>query len=234
MTSIAAEGRRGAPVPDQPAAYTSPGLSLSGAAGIFVRCLNAQLIAAVLVVAAVARLVIGGWTVTDAIVAGVILALEPLTEWVIHVTILHLRPMTVRGRTIDLYIAKRHRRHHQDPRVIRHVLIPRPVVVRLLIFSVPLYWLVTPTLRTGLTALVTAYAMLLTYEWTHFLIHSSYQPKSWYYRYIHRAHRLHHYKNEKYWFGVTVHFADHLLKTFPERDAVETSPTARTLGVDAA
>ncbi|HMC69660.1 MAG TPA: fatty acid hydroxylase family protein, partial [Mycobacteriales bacterium] len=68
-----------------------------------------------------------------------------------------------------------------------------------------------------------------TYEWTHFLIHSTYVPRSRYYRYIWRAHRLHHYKNEKYWFGVTVHLADHVLRTFPQRDAVETSPTARTL-----
>jgi hypothetical protein len=232
VTSITAEGRRGAPVPDQPAAYTAPGLQLRGAAGIFARCFNAQLIAAGLVAAVIARVVLGGWTTTDAIVAAVIVAAEPLTEWVIHVTILHLRPVTVRGRTIDLYIAKRHRRHHQDPRLIRHVLIPRPVVIRLLIFSVPLYWLVTPTIRSALTGLVTGYAMLLTYEWTHFLIHSSYQPKSWYYRYIHRAHRLHHYKNEKFWFGVTIHLGDHLLRTFPARDAVETSPTARTLGVE--
>jgi fatty acid hydroxylase family protein len=232
VTSLAAEGRRGAPVPGQPAAYTAPGLSLAGAARLFTGCLNARLIAAAFAVAVVARITVGGWTTTDAIVTGVILGLEPLTEWVIHVTVLHLRPFTVRGRTIDFYIARRHRAHHLDPRVIRHVLVPRPVVIRLLIFSVPLYWLVTPTWRSGLTGLVTGYAMLLLYEWTHFLIHSTYQPRSWYYRYIYRAHRLHHFKNEKYWFGVTIHLGDHLLRTFPARDAVETSPTARTLGVE--
>jgi hypothetical protein len=231
VTAETASRVRKSSVP-QPADYTAAGLSLRGALDIFARCLNARLIAAALAAAVVVRVAIGGWTWGDLIVAGVILALEPFTEWVIHVTILHLRPVTVRGRTIDLYIAKRHRRHHQDPRVIRHVLIPRPVVIRLLIFSVPLYWLVTPSIRSGLTGLVTGYAMLLTYEWTHFLIHSSYQPKSWYYRYIHRAHRLHHYKNEKFWFGVTIHLGDHLLRTFPARDAVETSPTARTLGVE--
>jgi hypothetical protein len=232
VTSIAAEGRRGAPVPDQPAAYTTAGLSLRGALRIFAGCLNARLIAGALLVAMVTRVVLGGWSTTDVIVAGVILGLEPLTEWVVHVTVLHLRPFTVGGRTIDLSIAKRHRRHHQDPRVIRHVLVPRPVMIRVLLFSLPLYWLVTPTLRAALTGLVTGYAMLLLYEWTHFLIHSSYQPRSWYYRYIWRAHRLHHYKNEKFWFGVTIHLADHLLRTFPAKDAVVTSPTARTLGVE--
>jgi hypothetical protein len=216
----------------QPDAYTAPGLTLRRAAEIFVGTFSAKVLLPAVVVSGAVRLVLGGWRWWDLGIAAIILGAQPFTEWVIHVTILHLRPVTVRGRTIDLYIAKRHRSHHQDPRVIRHVLIPRPVVIRLLIFSVPLYWLVTPTIRTGLTGLVTGYAMLLTYEWTHFLIHSSYSPKSWYYRYIHRAHRLHHFKNEKYWFGVTIHLGDHLLRTFPARDAVETSPTARTLGVE--
>src|SRR4051794_32490142 len=216
----------------QPAAYTSSGLTLRGAFGMFVSYGNARMIAVMLGAAAVFRAALGGWQWSDLIVAGIILGVQPFTEWMIHVTVLHLRPFRVGKRTVDLYIARRHRDHHQDPKVIKHVLIPRPVVIRLLIFSVPLYWLVTPTWRSGVTGLVTGYAMLLLYEWTHFLIHSSYQPQSWYYRYIWRAHRLHHFKNEKYWFGVTVHLGDHLLRTFPARDAVETSPTARTLGVE--
>ena len=211
--------------------YTASGLSLRSAMRLFTRELNARVILAIGVAAAAVRIALGGWRWGDLIVAGVILALEPFTEWVIHVTVLHLRPVRVRGRTLDLHIARRHRLHHADPKVVEHVLIPRGVLFRLAVRSVPFYVVVTPTLREGVTALVTAYVMLLTYEWTHFLIHSSYVPRSWYYRYIWRAHRLHHFKNEKYWFGVTVHVADHVLRTFPRRDAVETSPTAKTLGV---
>ena len=74
--------------------------------------------------------------------------------------------------------------------------------------------------------------MLLTYEWTHHLIHSSYRPRHRYYRSIWRAHRLHHYRNEHYWFGVTVNLADHVLRTFPARDEVPLSPTARSLGTE--
>jgi sterol desaturase/sphingolipid hydroxylase (fatty acid hydroxylase superfamily) len=219
---------------EQPAAYTSSGLTLRGAFGIFLQYANSRMIAGALIAAAVVRGALGGWRWSDLVVAGIILGVQPFTEWVIHVTVLHLRPFKLGKRTIDLYIAKRHRDHHQDPKVIRHVLIPRPVVVRLLIFSVPLYWLVTPTLRNGATALLTAYAMLFLYEWTHFLIHSTYSPKSSYYRSIWRAHRLHHYRNEKYWFGVTINAADHVLRTFPKRDDVEPSPTARTLGIEPA
>ena len=219
---------------EQPGAYTTPGLTLRDALGIFVHYLNAKAIAATLVIAVAVRVALGGWGWGDLVVAGLILGLQPLTEWVIHVTVLHLRPFAIRGRTFDPIIARRHRQHHQDPKLIKYVLIPRGVVFRLLVLSVPLYWLITPTLREGVTAMVTAYAMLLTYEWTHFLIHSTYTPKSWYYRYIHRAHRLHHFRNENYWFGVTVHLADHVLRTFPLKDEVEPSPTARTLGVEPA
>src|SRR3954451_10516969 len=233
MTTTTAD-RAPRPAPAQPASYTSAGLTLPGAFGIFARYLNAKVIAGALVAVAVVRVALGGWSWGDLVVAGIILGLEPFTEWVIHVTVLHLRPVTVRGRTFDPIVARRHRLHHQDPKLIKYVLIPRGVVIRLLIFSAPFYWLVTPTLREGITAMVTGYAMLLAYEWTHFLIHSAYTPRSWYYRYIWRAHRLHHYRNEKYWFGVTVHIADHVLRTFPERDAVGTSPTARTLGVEPA
>ena len=49
-----------------------------------------------------------------------------------------------------------------------------------------------------------------------------------------RAHRLHHFRNERYWFGVTMHLADHVLSTYPGKLDVELSPTARTLGADAA
>ena len=214
--------------------YTSPGLSLGTAFRIFVGYLNPRVIAAMLIAASVVRLTIGGWGWSDLEVAGAILLLEPFTEWVTHITVLHLRPVRIGGRTVDLYVAKRHRWHHQDPKVIEHVLIPKGVVIRLVVFALPVFYFAAPTLPDALTGLVTSYAMLLTYEWTHFLIHSTYTPKTWYYRYIWRAHRLHHYKNENYWYGVTVHVADHILRTFPERDAVETSPTARTLGVNAA
>jgi hypothetical protein len=219
---------------EQPAAYTASGLTLRDAFGIFLQYANAKMIALTLIAAAALRVALGGWHWSDLVVAAIILGVQPFTEWVIHVTVLHLRPFKVGNRTIELYCAKRDRDHHQDPKVIRHVLIPRPVVIRLLIFSVPLYWLVTPTLRNGATALLTAYAMLFLYEWTHFLIHSTYSPKSSYYRSIWRAHRLHHYRNEKYWFGVTINAADHVLRTFPRRDEVEPSPTARTLGIEPA
>jgi hypothetical protein len=52
------------------------------------------------------------------------------------------------------------------------------------------------------------------------------------YRASWRSHRLHHYRNERYWFGVTNPVADHVFGTHPDEDAVPPSRTATTLGAD--
>ena len=190
-------------------------------------------IAACFIVAVVARLVVGGWTWVDPVVAVAILAFEPFTEWLIHVFILHSKPRRILGLKVDLLIAREHRKHHADPRDPKLVLVPLPIVVIGLPLAAVLVVLLADPLGAGITGLVVGYGMLLTYEWTHHLIHSAYRPKGRYYRSIWRAHRLHHFRNEHYWYGVTINLADHVLRTFPAKDEVPLSATARTLGVDA-
>jgi len=83
------------------------------------------------------------------------------------------------------------------------------------------------------TGLVVSCLILGAYEWCHFLIHTPYRPQGRYYRSIWRGHRLHHHKNEHYWFGVTSTLGDNLLGTAPDQSSVPKSGTARTLDVDA-
>lgn len=192
-----------------------------------------KVIVAPLVVALTARLVLGGWTIWDAVIPAVQIALQPFNEWLIHVYLLHWKPRKIFGKTRDPYVAKKHRIHHQDPREVKWIFVPLPVLYRLIPGAAVLYFLIFRDVRYGLTALVAGLGILLTYEWTHYLIHSRYQPKTRIYRYIWRAHRLHHYKNENYWYGVTMHMADHVLGTFPQKEEVPTSPTCRTLGEEA-
>jgi hypothetical protein len=49
------------------------------------------------------------------------------------------------------------------------------------------------------------------------------------YRSIWRSHRLHHFKNERFWHGVTNNISDRVLGTFPDQREVRRSRTARTL-----
>ena len=183
--------------------------------------------------AVTARAALGGWKRRDLGIAAAILGAEPFTEWLIHVLILHFRPRAVRGRAIDPLLARKHRAHHLDPKDEELIFVPMPVL-RVALPAAVVLWLVGERdVRRALTGVATSYAMLTTYEWTHFLIHSPYRPRRRPYRRIWRAHRLHHFRNERYWFGVTTNFGDRVLGTFPARDEVPRSATARTLGVPA-
>jgi len=48
-------------------------------------------------------------------------------------------------------------------------------------------------------------------------------------RFLKRFHRLHHYKNERHWFGVTHPFVDSVVGTWPAASEVAQSATARSL-----
>ena len=102
-----------------------------------------------------------------------------------------------------------------------------------LVFAIVGLWLlVAPGLPAALTGVLVHFALALHYEWVHFLVHTRYRPRSARYEKLWRNHRLHHFKNEHYWYGVTMLSGDRLLGTAPDRDAVPTSPTARTLGLE--
>jgi len=205
-------------------------LTLRQAARAFCGHGSPRIIVLSLLATVAGRLVEGGWSWWDVVGPGFVLAAQPFTEWVIHVFVLHFRPRTVGKLRIDPLVSRKHRAHHADPRQQDLVFIPLPTLGGL-VGAVAAICLAGLPLERGLTTLATALAVLLTYEWTHFLIHSSYRPRHALYRYVWRAHRNHHFRNEHYWFGVTVHLADHLLGTFPERSAVPVSPTARSLGI---
>lgn len=179
------------------------------------------------------RVAVGGFTWADLLVLPVIALLQPFAEWLIHVYILHSRPRKVFGRTLDLQIAKFHRAHHRDPWRLELVFIPRRAGWIGLGVLAGLWFLFSPTPQLALSGVVATVTMAFLYEWTHYLTHTSYRPRSEFYRRLWRYHRLHHFKNENYWQGVTTHLGDRLLGTLPDHTKVPNSPTCRTLGVEA-
>jgi hypothetical protein len=176
-----------------------------------------------------ARAFLGPPTWGDLAVAAGFFTVEPLIEWAVHSWVLHARPWQVLGRTIELSAAKGHRRHHEDPLDLSLVFVPGWVLLWFApAITVTLVLLLPDHLAA--TLLACGAAALLAYEWTHYLIHTSYRPRARYYRHLWRHHRLHHYRNEGYWFGVTTAAGDVVLGTCPRGGAVPVSPTARTLG----
>ncbi len=199
---------------------------------IYITYPSARFLLSLFAVTLVARVVVGQWSWWDlAVVVGMIAA-QPFVEWVIHTFILHFRPRDVAGKTVDLHLAKKHRVHHLDPKRIDAVFIPmRSLIIGLPVLVIAVM-LIVPSVPVALTILLTEFAIGNVYEWSHFYVHSGCKPKNRYAAYIERAHRLHHYRNENYWMGVTNHLGDHVLGTFPDKDSVPVSPTAKTLGID--
>jgi hypothetical protein len=212
---------------------------LSDVARAFARYDSPKLIATGFLAALAARLAVGSWSWRDIVIPLGLIAFEPLTEWVIHVYLLHARPIRIGGRRHDLLAAREHRAHHAAPAELDGVLVPTyalllfvPAIAAILFAGSFALELLVGGDRVAwwLSGVVVGYSILFSYEWCHFLIHSPYRPRRRYYKVIWRNHRLHHYKNEHFWFGVTSNLGDVILNTNPEQSGVSKSRTARTLG----
>lgn len=213
-------------VGDDPCA---PDLSLLHAVIIFARRRSPRHIAAMLTVFGVARLAVGAFSGWDLVLAAAIVALHPMTEWVIHTGVLHWRPRRLGRFVVDMHVSSEHRNHHASPYDERHWFIPVQSGLVGLAIVMAIGWIALPTLQLWLTLVVVTHLIGLTYEWTHYLCHTSYRPRGRLYKRIWRHHRLHHFKNEHYWMGVTMHLGDRIMGTNPDVKSVETSPTCRDL-----
>ena len=209
----------------------------------FARQPSPRWIAAGVVLAATARVTLGDFGWVDLAVAAGLVAVHPFAEWAIHVYLLHLKPFRFRGRTVELITAKEHRSHHEHPHNLYTVLLGPKEVVGLFVAVIPPVSLAlcgalalagAPWHPAAiLTAMTVGGLLVFAYEWIHFLIHTAYRPRTAVYRAVWRTHRLHHFKNEHFWHGITSTIADRVLRTNPEPKAVERSPTARTLDPNA-
>ena len=188
------------------------------------------ILATMLAAALIGRVVAGPGSWWELLIPAGLVAIMPVVEWVIHVCILHWRPRRLAGIRIDPLLSRKHRAHHADPRSIPLVFVPWQVELTTAPFLVLVAWAATPTWSSMFTVIVAVVGLLSAYEWTHYLLHSDYRPRSGWFRSVWRNHRLHHYKSEHYWFTVTsAATADRLFGTYPDPSTVPTSPTARNL-----
>ncbi|WP_067836233.1 sterol desaturase family protein [Nocardia lijiangensis] len=206
------------------------GLTLGDAFREFLRHPSPWMIGTTLLLALAARILVGDWQISDAVLPLVMLAVFPAFEWVVHVMVLHWRPKHLGPITLDSELARKHRQHHVDPRNIPLIFIPTRSLMVVVIALLAITALAFPRLGLGLTFLLTITVFGLGYEWTHYLIHTDYKPKRALYKAVWRNHRHHHYKNEHFWFTVTSSgTADRVFGTYPDPAEVATSPTARNL-----
>lgn len=205
-------------------------VTMGNTARAFWRHPSPWIISTMLVAAGAARVSAGDWRLDDGLLAAGMVVLFPFFEWVVHVCVLHWRPRRIGGLTVDPLLARKHREHHADPRDVPLVFIPWQTLTWLVASYTAIALLAFPRIGLGLTFLTVIGALGIGYEWTHYLIHSDYRPRSQVYRAVWRNHRLHHYKNEHYWFTVTsAGTADRALGTYADPREVEVSATAKAL-----
>jgi hypothetical protein len=214
------------------------GPSLADCARLFARQPSPPYLFGAVLVALGLRVAQGAYSWRDLVMLAGLVAVTPFVEWLIHVYLLHARPFTLLGRRVELLSAREHRAHHEAPAVLEGVLIPVYAVLIFLAAIAAVNWALSfpihlvlggPRLAYATTGVLVSYTILAAYEWTHFLIHTPHRARSRYYKAIWRNHRLHHYKNERYWFGVTSTVGDRVIGTQPDQRTVERSPTARSL-----
>jgi hypothetical protein len=228
--------------PADSVARREPGvLTLGDCWRSFIRRRTPPILAAAILGALALRLALGHWDWRDAAVAAAVIAGTPLAEWAIHVYLLHAKPIRLGPFHHDLIAAREHRAHHMAPAELDGVLIPTyAVLIFIPLIALTVWGLSFPIhaliggdrFAHAATGLLVSFAILGAYEWCHFLIHTPYRPRGRYYRTIWRGHRLHHFKNEHYWFGVTSTVGDQILRTAPDQAEVPKSSTARTLGME--
>ncbi len=206
--------------------------TLAEAWHVFVRHGSPRFLLALAGLTVAARFFVGGWSGADLVLLAVIHAAWPVQEWLIHVFILHYEPIRVGGRTVDFAVPISHRAHHRDPWNIDILFIPVEGFYLSLPLLAAIFFGLMPTPALALTGLAFYILMSLRYEWVHFLVHTRYRPRSEYFRRLWKNHRLHHCKNERYWFGVTMLGGDRLLGTSPDPATTPPSATCRTLGIE--
>jgi len=202
--------------------------TLGEAFSIFARHLSPVLIMLTTVGVVAARVAVADWRWGQLFIVAIVVALQPFIEWTTHVFVLHARPRRLLGRELDLYVAKKHRRHHADPRDLDILSMPVPGLITIAAITSGVAALLG-SWGDRLTLGVTVAVLVLVYEWVHFLIHTDYKPRTSAYRKLYQHHRLHHYRNENYWYGVSRRFGDQVLRTNPAKDEVPLSPTCKAL-----
>ena len=206
-------------------------------ARVFFSMASPRIITIAVVLCLTIRLFLWSWSVGDLLViAGVLVFTGPL-EWVIHKYLLHSEPTSFQARTFGAGVS--HRQHHLDPPALEYLVLSGPdaAVFTVLLGLASAVWALPLLLITGsavalpmLTAIAATYMGFANYEWTHLLVHTRYRPTTRLYARLARNHRLHHFRNEQHWLGVTSNLGDRLLGTLPRHKAdVALSDTARTL-----
>lgn len=149
------------------------------------------------------------------------------TEYTTHRFVFHMPPPK---RPFALKMLKAlHYDHHEDPNDLHHLFLP--IWYGLSNFGILflIVWGITDSIVYAEAVAAGGILALLYYEWVHFVAHRPIKPWTAYGRWMKKYHLWHHYKSERFWFGVTNPVLDMVFGTRRNEKQVEMSQTARKL-----
>lgn len=148
-------------------------------------------------------------------------------EYMTHRFLFHLKPP--KNAFLLKMLRRLHYDHHVYPDDLKLLFLPVwfsiPSFTIYLLITYGITKSVTVTLSFGIGMII----MLLVYEWKHYIAHKPIRPFTKFGRWLKKQHILHHYKNEKFWFGVSNPVFDFIFRTLKDGKDVELSETARNL-----
>lgn len=172
------------------------------------------------VLAATAPGLVGPLGFADLVVITIGVGLIGVVEWFAHRVLFHAPEDSRRSRLLNTGAS--HRRHHADPTDMAWVLLhPRgaralmiAVAILVVAWSAPVAFVTgSPPLGPYLSSVAVGWFAIANYEWTHLLAHSSYRPRTPYYRRLVRNHRIHHFRDPESLYGISSNLGDRLFST---------------------
>jgi len=146
------------------------------------------------------------------------------TEYLLHRFLLHLP--APRSQFLLKFHQRLHWTHHQTPDCREFLFVPFWAVIPMILSVTGLAVLLQGGLAIA-PALLGFLLFFMIYESSHLAAHVAYHPKTRLGRTMKKHHRLHHYKNEAYWYGVTHPMMDLIFGTWKPFRNVKKSGTAR-------
>jgi dihydroceramide fatty acyl 2-hydroxylase len=150
----------------------------------------------------------------------------PFYEWLAHKYILHKK--MPKSQFWQRYMIRLHYGHHKAPADVKLLFAPVSAIIVLHIKIYLFYALILQSFSQALVPLLGTTAYYLYYEWVHLGHHvHEYKHLTPYGRMMKRAHMMHHYANDNYWWGITNHLGDIAFGTFKAIDDVEKEQTLK-------
>jgi sterol desaturase/sphingolipid hydroxylase (fatty acid hydroxylase superfamily) len=134
-------------------------------------------------------------------------------EYGFHRYVLHA-PLAREGSRVRRLQRRLHYDHHAEPSRLELLFLPSWMLAANLALTVGLGWMLWARPAAVGSLVVGVVAATLAYEWTHYVAHIAYRPRTAWGRRIKKDHLWHHFRDARTRFGVTQPGLDLLMGTY--------------------